>query len=139
MPAAVKQSRRDADYFFQGMDEEIRRSLTTKQEWEIKKALNCAIGRPSRKIVDIRFSIPLIAARYFFVLFIGRDRRRHKRIYELPGEVRTANYIFGMFILACLISASAAAVLMLLYLVKCALGVDIFPGFSLSKHFKALF
>jgi hypothetical protein len=132
-------NKRDAEYYFQNIDTEIRDSLTTKQEWEVKKALNNALGRPSQKIVDIRFTIPLLFSRFFFVLFIGRDIRRQKRMHDLTGEVRTANAIFGAFILACMISFSAVTIFMLLYLAKCAFGINIFPDFSLSKHLKQIF
>ena len=138
MPAIKSRIKRDAEYYFQNIDGDIRNSLTTKQEWEVKKALNNALGRPSRKIVDIRFTIPLLFSRFFFVLFIGRDIRHQKRKYDLPGEVRTANIIFGSFILACMISFTAVTILMLLYLVKCALGINIFPDFSLSRHIKQI-
>ena len=138
MAAGKSRIKRDAEYYFQNIDTDIRNSLTTKQEWEIKKALNNALGRPTRKIVDVRFTIPLIFSRFFFVLFIGRDLRRQKRTYDLPGEVRTANIIFGSFILACMISFAAVTLFMLLYLLKSAMGINIFPNFSLSKHIKQI-
>ena len=124
--------KKDADYFLSRMDEDILRSLNTKQIWEIKKAINYAIGRPSRKLVDIRFTIPLILSRYFFVLFIGRDFRRGKRYYDLPGPVRTANAVFGAFLLVCLISFAIVAFLAVLYFIKCAFGIDIFPNIHLN-------
>jgi len=124
--------KRDADYFLSRMDEDILRSFNIRQIWEIKKAINYATGRPSRKIIDLRFTIPLIISRYYFVLFVGRDLRHERRYSDLPGPVRTANVVFGTFLLVCLLSCAIVILLLFLYFAKCALGIDIFPNIHLS-------
>jgi len=132
MPEQKRRFKRDADYFLSRMDEDILRSFSTKQIWEIKKAINYATGRPSRKIIDVRFTIPMILARYYFVLFIGRDIRSRKRYHDLPAPVHTANFVFGTLLLACIILFGAAVLLALLYVFKCRLGIDILPDKHLS-------
>ena len=136
MTTSQRRFKRDADYFFERIEPDVRSSLTTRQEWEVKRAINYAIGRPSKKLVDIRFSFPLLVARYYLVFFVGRDFRHGKRAREVSAAVRTANIIFGSFVMVCLISFLAAAFLALIYVVKCALGIDILPGLSLSEKLR---
>jgi hypothetical protein len=67
-------SLRDADYYMDRIPEAIIEKLSTEEHKNLKDVISSALPKPSPKLIDLRFVINLIFARYFFVLLIGKDR-----------------------------------------------------------------
>jgi hypothetical protein len=116
-----------ADYIDQ-MEPLIRESLTGPQLVEIGRLLDKALPKPSPKIVDLRFSINLVLTRYFIVLLVGQDRRKQPRARNVSPLTRLGNLVAAVFLLLSLNVTLSLALLLGVYLVKSALGINLLPG-----------
>ena len=120
-------------HFYSALDDNVINSLSETQKKSIEHAL-IATGLGTNNRVDIRKSISVFNKRYFFVLLLGRDYRQQLR-KESP---------FALFMLTLLIAMGMLSVLGLaifaLYLIKSAMGIDIFHHFSFGvwDWFKSL-
>lgn len=78
--------------------------------------------------VDCRgvLSLPMLGWRFYYVFLIGRNRR-----HLSENEKRLASFVGVCFVTGVSVIA-ILTVLLCLYLIKSALGIDIFPGFSLG-------
>ncbi|MGR6833057.1 hypothetical protein [Aliivibrio wodanis] len=120
-------------HFYSALDENVTDSLSETQKRSVEHAL-IATGLGTNNRVDIRKSISIFNKRYFFVLLLGRDYRQQLR-KESP---------FALFMLTLLIAIGILSVFGLaifaLYLIKSAMGIDIFHNFSfgLWDWFKSL-
>ena len=106
------------------MPTEVAESFTEEQ----LIALNKAVGGFSwaRHKVDLRGTISIWRSSYYFVILWGRNRRELSRFEKQLGQLSVA-FIITLFLLG-----SALLGLLLLYLLKSAMGVDLFPNFSLG-------
>ncbi|MCP4990414.1 MAG: 3-phosphoshikimate 1-carboxyvinyltransferase [Colwellia sp.] len=80
------------------------------------------------------FKIPFYRWRFYYVFLMGKNHRdlsRQEKKVSLIGQ----SLFISIFLLLC-----AGLGLLVLYLIKSALGIDIFPNFSLGiwSWFKAL-
>ncbi|MUK92189.1 hypothetical protein GNP80_07035 [Aliivibrio fischeri] len=111
------------EHFYSSLDENVIDELSEEQKESIERAI-IATGLGSNNRIDIRKSISVFNKRYFFVFLLGRDYRQQLR-KESP---------FALLILTFLISIGIFSILGLaifaLYLIKSALGIDIFHNFS---------
>ncbi|MCE0495362.1 hypothetical protein [Vibrio salinus] len=115
------------------MPDSVQKSFNDEQLMHIRNAIG-ARNWGNHKI-DCRgvITFPMLGWRYYFVFLFGKNRR------HLTGkEKRIANGL-GTLIAAGLLTVVVLFVLVILYLLKSALGIDIFPGFSfgLWTWFKA--
>jgi len=96
----------------------------------VQQLLDRALTRaqPKPKLVDLRFVVDLFFARYYFVLFVGRDQRAKKRKTYGHKASQVGNYIAAIVLLICLNLLVSAMVLLMAYLLKSAAGIDLFPG-----------
>lgn len=128
-----KKQQKLLNHFYSALDENVTDSLSADQKKSIEHAL-IATGLGTNNRVDIRKSISVFNKRYFFVLLLGRDYRQQLR-KESP---------FALFMLTLLISMGILSILGLaifaLYLIKSAMGIDIFHNFSFGvwDWFKSL-
>jgi hypothetical protein len=76
--------------------------------------------------VDLRWTFRLLRHHYYVVFLMGRSRRTLSRREQQIGRVLQS------LVLALFLTFSALLGLVLLYLLKSALGIDIFDGFSLG-------
>lgn len=109
---------------------DIRATFTPSQVTAIENAIRAS--RPFQKHpVDMRGTIPLYFIRFYFVLLIGRDKRSQTRNKE---DVRRRKAALGSAMLSVylVLSALAPIVLFLLYILKSALGIDLFEGIHLE-------
>jgi len=74
--------------------------------------------------VDIRRTVKIWHWQYYFVFLFGRNRR------SLSRKQLELSRFFGFLLLAFFIVLFACFVLMVVYLLKSALGFDFFPGYS---------
>lgn len=108
------------------MPQKVARSFTEEQLLHLKVALGAR--QWGKHKVDFRgtFSIPFLNNRIYYVFLLGRNyralSRQEKRISALAFTLITSLWLcfcilFGLFVL---------------YIVKSALGIDLFEGFSLG-------
>jgi hypothetical protein len=78
--------------------------------------------------IDLRgtLRIPFYRRRFYYVLLLGRNYRELSR-QEIQISIFGVTLMFSIFLGGCMIFG-----LLALYLIKSALGIDIFPGFSLG-------
>jgi len=117
-----------SDPFIKGLlarvPQENRDSFSDAQLLSLKIALS---GRKwGRHAVDVRGTFGVWRWKYYYVLVCGREQRALTRRQE--NIARTVNALFMLTFL----SFSVLLGLLVLYLIKSALGIDLIPGFSLG-------
>ncbi len=104
--------------FFERIGADAAESFSDAQLDAIKRAFG-ARGFASHRI-DLRLSVPLLFTRLYLVLLIGRERRHTPRLDRaMIGIGRTT-------MAAALILAALLAIVLVLYPIKTAAGIDIF-------------
>ncbi len=103
-------------------------SFNSEQVKAIAKMLGEAIPQPAPKIVDLRFLVDLIFTRFYVVLLVGKDRRRHERRYIPTGVTRLGNAIAAIILLVGANLLLSASFILLAYLLKALIGIDVFDG-----------
>ena len=127
---------RDASYFMARLSPATLAALTPEQQADVAAAIAQAIPRPQPKIVDIRFVINLIFDRYYVVLFMGKDLRRQTR--QRPTWLtRLTNLAVALLLLLSINLFISLTLGMAMYLIKSAVGIDLFPG-HLSDRVQSL-
>lgn len=112
------------------VEPDVLASLTEHQFAAVRHAVEQA--RPiSRHPIDIRGVIPLIFARFYFVLLAGRDNRADTKGRE--NRLRHAlSSAFGALVLGTVILLPILVILLLVgYALKSFLGLDLDPGHHL--------
>jgi hypothetical protein len=106
------------------MPEDVQSSFTHEQLQGIKAAMQATTWK--KHSVDIRSSISFFSYHYYYVLIAGRDKRTMTR-----EEIRFKRLMYLTFI-TLFLTFSALFGLLILYLIKSAMGIDLFPHFSLG-------
>ncbi|QLE87744.1 hypothetical protein FLM48_06680 [Shewanella sp. Scap07] len=120
---------------FENMDEQVVTSFSEQQ----KQALSLAVRGQSwgNHSIDKRgtFAFPFVRWRFYYVFLLGRNRRAYTRKEKNLSVLMFIAMVGGFLLL------SVALGLLALYLLKSALGVDIFADSSTGiwDWFKALF
>ncbi|MEQ9844843.1 hypothetical protein [Pectobacterium brasiliense] len=111
--------------FYEALDGKTDTELTSEQRLAVEQAV-MSITASSMHWVDVRKSFPFLNRRYYFVFLFGLDhRKRPRKESTLFRILLTALILFtGLF---CMLAA-----LLMLYMIKSALGIDIFPHFHLG-------
>ncbi|NKN34555.1 3-phosphoshikimate 1-carboxyvinyltransferase [Marichromatium bheemlicum] len=102
----------------------VRDSFTEEQLSALKLAL--AARSWGRHAIDWRGTLRLWRYRYYIVFLVGRNRRTLSR-----GELQIGLWLQAIFIFIFL-SLCTLIGLLALYIAKSAIGIDLFPGFSLG-------
>lgn len=108
----------------QRMPETVAKTFTDDQLLGLKVALGARQWR--RHAVDIRGAIGFWRWRWYYVLVAGRERRQLTRRQEALALRAKLLVLSGVLLFFLLFS------LIFLYLLKSALGIDLFPGHSLG-------
>ena len=111
--------------FYAALDQEVETSLTAEQKRGIEQALVRA-NLASRHRIDFRHSCPFLHRRYFVVFLFGRDLRNVSRESTLFGRIFTTLLITLGVVFALL------SILLALYMLKSALGIDVFKNFHVG-------
>ena len=98
--------------FYAALDQEVETSLTAEQKRGIEQ--------------DFRHSFPFLHRRYFVVFLFGRDLRKVSRESTLFGRIFTTLLITLGVVFALL------SILLALYMLKSALGIDVFKNFHVG-------
>lgn len=109
--------------FFEKIPNSIRETLTPEQYQAIEKAYS---SQWRRHPLDVRFSFGFWRWRYYVVLVGGRDRR------QLTRKQQRFFSLAEFYFLMAYALTSALFGLLILYLIKSALGIDIFPNFHVG-------
>ena len=111
--------------FYAQLDEHISEGLTPEQKGGIEKAI-VASTLASRHRIDIRRSFPFFGKRFYLVFLFGRDlRQRHRQESTLSTMLLTFLLLLGTLFVTC-------CVLLTLYMIKSALGIDVFQHFHVG-------
>jgi hypothetical protein len=128
-----------ADFTISRIDEEVRSGFSSEQLDAIRRAL-VANESFSRHRVDIRGTLPLFFAKYYFVILAGRDRRR-KTLEKEMARSHKGNLELGYFLSFLLLSLVVLVVwgimFSVFYWLKMEMGIDVFPHLHLNDLFKA--
>ena len=128
-----------ADFTISRIDADVRESLTPTQLQAIRDAL--VANQPFKKhAVDLRGTIPLFFARFYFVVLAGRDKRRKtvdkEKHRAFEGNV-SFGYLLSLLFLSFIAAMVWAAILLVVYWVKIELGIDLFSNIHLGDLFKS--
>jgi len=102
----------------------VARTFTQAQLQAMQEAV--ATRQWGRHPLDIRGSVPIGRHRYFFAVLAGRNRR------DMSAQEKAFDNAFALVILLAFLSFCAACGFVTLYLIKSALGIDIFADYSLG-------
>ena len=115
------------------MPQNVQDTFTDEQLTHLKVAIGAR--QWGKHVVDCRGVIKFFKYRYYFVLLAGRNRRelskKEKKIAAISQVITIS--IFSFLVIT--------IILLIIYLVKAALGIDIFSNYSFGvwAWFKELF
>lgn len=116
------------------LPEHIRGSFSPEQMEALQHVLS-KVNQQSRHLIDVRIQIPLYWVHYYVVFLLGRDLRSHVQetlIKRRQRSSRAAQIGFVALMSWLLIAGLAVSAFMALYLIKSALGINIFS----DKHLR---
>lgn len=108
----------------QRMPAAVARTFTQTQLQALETAV--ATRQWGRHPIDIRGSIPWGKHRYFFAMLAGRNRR------DMSAQEKALDNAFAILLFLGFLSFCAVCGFVTLYLIKSALGIDIFADYSLG-------
>jgi len=106
------------------MPKSIQDSFTEEQLSHLKIAIGAR--QWGNHVIDYRGVIKIFRYRYYYVLLAGRNRRVLSIKEQKIASVAQAIFFIGVFSLITVLT------FLFLYLIKSALGIDMFKGFSLG-------
>jgi len=117
------------------MPESVGRTFSDEQLIHLKTAIGSRDW--GRHKVDLRgtFHFPFTPWRYYYVLLLGRNRRRLSDREKYISALIVTSFIIGFILFSALVGV------LMLYLVKSFMGIDILPNFSFGiwDYFKENF
>lgn len=137
----IARQQREADPFIdavlRSIPKEERESFTESQISALSRALTRTRFQ-SNHIVDARLNIPLFFARFYVVFLLGKDRRGKARQRLIERRRRfslVAGLVLTLAVGLVLATVIFVAVFLLLYVLKSAMGIDLFPDMHLRDLF----
>jgi hypothetical protein len=80
-------------------------------------------------LIELRASAPFPWGQYYVTLLVGRERRSNRRL-RAERQTRWTRQVVVYFLLLSILLALVTGYLVILYVIKSALGINIFPGSS---------
>jgi len=108
--------------FFGRIPKDVASSFTDAQLDAVKRAFGARNWGAHR--IDVRFSIPLPWRRYYVVFLCGPERRDPERLH-LERILRPLNWLSLAFAVAAFVALVSVPLLILIYLMKTAMGIDL--------------
>jgi len=125
------------DPFVKGMLKRLPAEQRDSFNDEQLQALKIALGARTWGVhpVDLRWTVKLWSKSYYFVFISGVNRRPPSRKQQELARIAKALLFAGLILISSLLG------LLFLYIIKSALGIDLFPDFSLGiwYRFKSIF
>lgn len=84
-------------------------------------------------LIDLRASVPIHGGRFYVTILAGQERRNSRRLM-LEGQTHWSRRLVVYLLLASILLAMATGYLVILYLIKSALGINVFTDSS-PLHF----
>lgn len=109
---------------FERLPEEMHASFTDEQLIHLKIALGARSWGDHK--IDFRGTVKFLRWRYYYVFLAGRNRR------DLSRRERAISRLIQAGLVSLFLCFSTGLGLLILYLLKSAAGIDLFPGFSLG-------
>lgn len=124
----LKERSEVVDHFKDGLMKRLPEDLQESFSQEQIDALKVAFGarKWGKHPVDVRGTINIWTWRYYFVFLMGRNQR------SLSRRERQISLIMKTFFTLIFLLFSTLLGLLVIYLIKSAAGIDLFPGFSLG-------
>ncbi|WP_415890382.1 3-phosphoshikimate 1-carboxyvinyltransferase [Neptuniibacter sp. SY11_33] len=124
----LKERTQSSDWFEDGLMKRLPDDLQDSFSQEQIDALKVAFGarKWGKHPVDIRGTVNIWTWRYYFVFLMGRNQR------SLSRRERQISLMMKTFFLFVFLMFSTVMGLLVIYLLKSAAGIDLFPGFSLG-------
>lgn len=119
----VDQKQKILSRFFSALDPKTTESLTESQRQDIEQAL-LTVNTLGRHKMDVRKSFGLFGRRFYWVFLFGRDHRRFVRHENrfIALFLALGSFALGVFLFLFAVLA--------LYLIKSALGINVFQNYS---------
>ena len=114
----------NVQHILERMPKSVADSFNDEQLSHLNTAL--AGRRWGNHKVDVRGTVSFLRSRYYFVLLAGKDKRDLSRTERRIGRIAMAVTV------ATFLSVSLLFGLVLLYILKSWLGINLFEGFSLG-------
>ena len=114
----------NVQHMLERMPKKVADSFSDEQLSHLNTAL--AGRRWGNHKVDVRGPISLLRSRYYFVLLAGTDKRDLSRTESRIGRIAMAATVALFFCVSLILG------LVLLYILKSWLGINLFEGFSLG-------
>ncbi len=131
-PSAAKATKADHHFvrkFAGSMPAHIAETFSDAQLRAIIRAYG--VRSWGQHAIDFRFTLPVLARTYYFVLLAGIDKRprsRNRAERHSHPMATLGNFLFLCFVLLLLLSFILGS----FYVLKSAFGLNIAPGFSLG-------
>lgn len=106
------------------MPDSVQHSFTEEQLANLRVALGARSWGKHK--IDFRSTISFFSYRYYYVFVAGRNRR------ELSRSEKRRNLLIQSLLMSGFLTFCSLMGLLLLYLIKSAMGIDLFPNFSLG-------
>lgn len=104
------------------MPQSVRASFSEEQLSHLRNAVSSR--QWGHHPIDVRGTVPWFKYRYYYVLLAGKNHRNMTR-----AQLRASRFINALF-LAGFMTFSALVGILLIYLLKSALGIDLLPDYS---------
>ncbi len=118
-------------HVYESIDANVRATLTPTQVHAIETAIRA--NKPYQKHpFDFRGVIPLFFFRMYFVLLMGRDKRKPTRDKEAHRRHKTAlgSALLSVYVMLCMLLPIG---FLALYVLKSLMGIDLIEGVHLSE------
>lgn len=118
--------------FFSRIPKDVAESFSPAQLDAVKLAFGARSS--GAHAVDLRFTVPIAGRSWYVVLLAGRVRRMRKHLHYrgmLKRLMRRMWRTGNALIATLMVLLGMFALLIVLYVGKRALGIDIFPGFDM--------
>jgi hypothetical protein len=105
------------------LDQNLLSTLTPEQAAMLDEAIKVSLPRNTPKLVDLRFTMPMVHGGLFFVIQVGRDRGRRPLAHMGTGALHIANFLISGLFLGGLLYAG----LFFLYMVESFFNLNFLP------------
>jgi len=118
----------EPDWFEKGLLQRVPANIRESFSDEQLSALKVAFGarKWGKHPIDLRGTLSIWRWRYYFVVLMGRNKRL------LTAREKRISLMIKTMLILMFFTFSTLMGLLVLYLIKSAMGIDIFPGFSLG-------